>query len=150
MRFIVLLSVLLSTGCHASVFRRNLPVGPSLLQHACAAAEARHILSTQYNGELKNGMTLSMEVGGESSISLGINLGAEPKSGTAGGEEVMTAGKSVEVEVEKLPDLRACLARGYVPQIGTNGCFAPYPDANDALQTCRTASAAELRTTLPK
>lgn len=79
---------------------------------------------------------IDMEAGGEAGPNVEVDVGGV----VPGYEAKASSAKKLTFKVDTIPSLEACLAWGYLPQLGVDGCL---PSRN-----CKAAAVEELRTAL--
>lgn len=87
-------------------------------------------------------LELEMAAGGESTP----NAKVGPEKVSAGFEAKTTSTKSLSFTVKQIPELDACIQRGYMPQLGIDGCLPRKPDSDGV--GCTLATPKELLTVI--
>lgn len=114
--------ILLGSGCSGRSLYMHLPVSSAVLVHACAAVEVQKKLfgdqeaidevELSLGRESKNGA--SLDTGYEDYVSVKVE-------GSRG------SNKSIKLKISKSAiknlTLKACTDRGYIEQLGPNGCL---------------------------
>lgn len=108
-----------------------MPLASSALMHSCALAETNFQLQ-KAGGKLSPVMEVELQSQGESGpdgeIKIeGIGPGFSAKANSS---------KTIAFKFETLPSLESCLAWGYLPQLGIDGCF-PATGADFKCQVAR-------------
>lgn len=109
---------LIVSGCASRGFYAHMPLASSALMHSCALAETSFQIQ-KAGGKLASSVEVELQAQGESGPDGEVKI-----SGVGPGFSAKAnSSKKITFKVESLPSLDACLAWGYLPQLGLDGCF---------------------------
>jgi hypothetical protein len=107
------------------------PVASTTVVHSCALAETVFQLG-RGGAQVKEPLSIELVAAGEAGPSAEVKISGIGPGYSAKGQ----SSKKLTFSVERLPTLDACIAWGYVPQLGLSGCLPS--------ETCTAAKPEEL------